>query len=194
MIYKIKNWDEFQHYRDGRPVHWIKLHKTLLNDYKFNALSEVSQLHLIKLWLMAADNEGVIEGDASFLAASIHAKKIDISALEAACFLVRTDSYGDGYDIVTREEKRREEKKGNGTLKIPENVNPESWQEFEQHRREIRSPLSLLAREKAMKVVAGLPFDEQASIIDQTIQNRWKGLFKDKKTPKGTKTFSGAML
>ena len=63
---------------------------------------------------------------------------------------------------------------------IPKDINPEAWQEFEQHRKEMREPLTDLARTKAMKVIIGLSFDEQAKVIDKTIQNRWKGLFLEK--------------
>ena len=34
-----------------------------------------------------------------------------------------------------------------------------------------------MARTKAMNVIKDLPFDEQAKVIDRTIQSRWAGLF-----------------
>lgn len=121
--YAIKNWNEFQHYKDGRPVHWIKLHNTLLTDFKFGALSEASQLHLIKLWLLASKDQGRLEGDHAYYCRMLGAKKIDLKGLEAAGFLIRTDSYGQEsipYDIVPREEKRREEEtKINGRFAPP---------------------------------------------------------------------------
>ena len=123
MKYKIKNWDEFQHYKDHRPVHWIKLHSVLLTDYKFSDLSELSQLHLIKLWLLASKDAGNLEGDVSYFCRMIGAKKIDLKTLEASGFLIRTDSYDKNnipYDIVPREEKRREEEsRGNGRFAPP---------------------------------------------------------------------------
>jgi len=107
MKFNIKNWSEFQQYKDGRPLHWIKLHVSLLDDFAFNQLPELSQLHLIKLWAVAAKKGGEIEGDENWLAKQVNAKKVDISTLVQAGFLVRTDSY----DIVPREEKSREEEK-----------------------------------------------------------------------------------
>ncbi len=105
MKYRIKNWDEFQQYKDKRPLHWIKLHTKLLKDFMFNQLTELSQLHLVKLWLLAAENHGELEGDASWFARLIGAKKIDLDELVHTGFIVRTDSY----ETVPREEKRREE-------------------------------------------------------------------------------------
>jgi len=118
MKYSIKNWSEFQQYKDDRPLHWIKLHTKILSDFKFNQLPELTQLNLLKLWLVAAESKGEIEGDAEWLAKLINTKKLDISRLVQDGFLVRTDSY----DTVPREEERREEdreKKGTQKERTP---------------------------------------------------------------------------
>jgi hypothetical protein len=64
---------------------------------------------------------------------------------------------------------------------LPIGINADAWGEFEQHRKEIKKPLSDLSRTKALKVIIDLPPDEQARVIDKTIQNRWSGLFAEKK-------------
>ena len=33
---KVRNWDKLQQYKDGRPVHWIKLYVEMLDDYEFD--------------------------------------------------------------------------------------------------------------------------------------------------------------
>lgn len=105
MKYEIKNWSEFQQYKDDRPLHWIKLHVKLLDDFNFNQLSEIDQLHLVKLWLVAAKQHGKLEGDEKWLARLVNSKKVNINNLLQSGFIVRTDSY----ESVPREEKRREE-------------------------------------------------------------------------------------
>lgn len=107
MEYEIKNWSEFQQYKDDRPMHWIKLHVSLLDDYRFDGLSETEQLTLIKLWLFAAKSGGKIEGSEDFLARKIGMEKININNLLQSGFIVRTSSY----ESVPREEKRREEER-----------------------------------------------------------------------------------
>jgi uncharacterized protein YdaU (DUF1376 family) len=62
----------------------------------------------------------------------------------------------------------------------PEWLNATAWDEFEQHRKDIRQPLSDLARTKAQNQLKDLTFDQQAIVIDKTIQNRWRGLFPEK--------------
>ena len=93
MKYEVKGWANFQQYKDDRPMHWIKLHTSFLDDFQINQLSELSQLHLMKLWLIAAKNKGIVEGDANWLARLINAKKVDLD------------------ELVRRGEKRREEER-----------------------------------------------------------------------------------
>jgi uncharacterized protein YdaU (DUF1376 family) len=56
-------------------------------------------------------------------------------------------------------------------------VNQSAWMEFEDHRKEIRKPLTDLSRTKAAKLLEHFSKDEQQSFIDNTIQNRWTGIF-----------------
>ena len=115
MKYEVKGWANFQQYKDDRPMHWIKLHTSFLDDYQINQLSELSQLHLMKLWLIAAKNKGIVEGDAQWLARLVNAKKVDLDELVRSGFLVRTEPYETLQKIPREEERRveesREEKK-----------------------------------------------------------------------------------
>lgn len=54
--YRISGWERFQHYKKPRPA-WIKLHRTLLDDQDFQALSVRSRALLVMLWLIAAESE-----------------------------------------------------------------------------------------------------------------------------------------
>jgi hypothetical protein len=63
---RVKNWDSFQHYKDRNPP-WIKLHRSLLDDYEFCGLRDVVKGQLMLIWLFASQNEGKIPHDAKFL-------------------------------------------------------------------------------------------------------------------------------
>lgn len=52
---KVPNWREFQHYRNRRPP-WIKLQRTLLDDYNFHCLPVASKALAPCLWLIASDD------------------------------------------------------------------------------------------------------------------------------------------
>lgn len=63
MKYRVKNWAEFQHYKDRNPT-WIKLHKSLLDDYEFQCLPVASRALAPMLWLLASEEKtGEIDGD-----------------------------------------------------------------------------------------------------------------------------------
>jgi len=62
MDYKVKNWGDFQHYKDRNPP-WIKLHKTLLDDMDYFGLSVANRGRLILLWLLASENFGLLPSE-----------------------------------------------------------------------------------------------------------------------------------
>lgn len=57
MTYSIKNWNDFQHYKTRNPP-WIKLHKKLLDDPEFHALSGDASKTLAMCWLIASEDNG----------------------------------------------------------------------------------------------------------------------------------------
>jgi uncharacterized phage protein (TIGR02220 family) len=63
---RVKNWEEFQHYKDRNPP-WIKLHRTLLDDYEFSCLQDASKAHLILIWLFASQRDGLVPNQPKFL-------------------------------------------------------------------------------------------------------------------------------
>lgn len=68
MVIKPKNWKEFQHYKDRSPP-WIKLHKSLLDNYEFHSLQLASKALAPCYWLLASEHqEGFITVDAKKLA------------------------------------------------------------------------------------------------------------------------------
>ena len=80
----------------------------------------------------------------------------------------------------TKEKKKEKVKKEKEKWQTPEWINPQAWAEFEQHRQEIRKPLSNMARTKAANALQNLTHEQQARCIDMTIQNHWQGLFPEK--------------
>ena len=55
---KIKNWSQFQHFKDRRPP-WIKLHREILDQRDINLISDCSFRVLVGLWLLASEDEGM---------------------------------------------------------------------------------------------------------------------------------------
>lgn len=55
MILTPKNWHTFQHYKDRNPP-WIKLHKSLLDDFDYQCLPDASKAIAPMLWLLASES------------------------------------------------------------------------------------------------------------------------------------------
>lgn len=58
---KIRNWDEWQSYRSdrGQPP-WIKVHRCVMRNPDWVALTDAQRGQLVAMWLLAADRDGVI--------------------------------------------------------------------------------------------------------------------------------------
>lgn len=103
---RVKNWSEFQHYKDRAPP-WIKLHRSLLEDYEFSMLPDAAKAHLVLIWLFAAGNDGRVPSDARFLARKLATTDdIDINLLIQNGFLVREETPEQDASEVVAERKR----------------------------------------------------------------------------------------
>lgn len=59
MSIRIKNWKQFQHFKDRSPP-WVKLYRDLLNDMDWHELSPVPAKALVSLWLIASESDGML--------------------------------------------------------------------------------------------------------------------------------------
>ena len=60
--FAIRNWARFQHYKDRDPT-WLKLHRSLLSDYRWAQLTDSAKGQLIGLRLIAARTGNCVPGD-----------------------------------------------------------------------------------------------------------------------------------
>jgi len=82
-------------------------------------------------------------------------------------------------DTDTDTDTDTDKTKGKKPFVFPDWINQKAWDEFEQHRRDIKKPLTDLARKKNLAIMEKHQ-DKQAMIINLTIANRWAGLFEPK--------------
>lgn len=106
--FRIKNWEKFQQYKDRDPK-WIKLHRDLLDDYEFDQLSEIQQVHLLKIWLLAAKLHNDLPYDPVWIAKKIGAKsKVDLNQLCTVGFIVPYSSVQDCTECYLEKETETE--------------------------------------------------------------------------------------
>lgn len=71
----------------------------------------------------------------------------------------------------------------------PESVSAQTWQDWCQHRAEIKRPLTATTCAKQAKTLAG--HHDADAVINQSISNGWTGLFPDKVVPGGKTVSNG---
>ena len=65
---QVRNWEQWQSYRSDRSQPpWIKLHRRLILDPDFVMLGDSEKAHLMCIWIIAADRNGKVPGDASLI-------------------------------------------------------------------------------------------------------------------------------
>ena len=62
-------------------------------------------------------------------------------------------------------------------VKQSDDVNQEALEEFIQHRKEMKKPMTPLAVTKACNVLKQYPLEHQQYMVDQAIMNGWRGIF-----------------
>lgn len=142
-VLQVKNWSEFQQYKDRDPK-WIKLHRDVLDDYDFDGLTEIQQCHLMKIWLLAAKLNNKIPADPKWIARKIGAQsKVDIDQLVTSGFLVPyrtvqdcTETYleteAEAYKQET-EEETESPSSGKPDQPVPSRVIFDYWREVHNH-------------------------------------------------------------
>lgn len=84
---RVKNWSRFQHYKKRNPP-WIRLHRSILRDRHFLMLTEIEQWQLVRLWLIASENDNKLADDEAWLRRAIGTRKtLPVSTFKRLGFL-----------------------------------------------------------------------------------------------------------
>jgi hypothetical protein len=118
MRIRPRNWSEFQHYKNRSPI-WIKLHRSLLDDFEFQCLPVEARALAPMLWLLASEEKtGEIDATPTRLAFRLRMTPAEVEAalapLVAHGFFEEADASCSPLappapDASPEKEKRREE-------------------------------------------------------------------------------------
>lgn len=64
--YRVRNWEQFQHYKNRNPP-WIKLHFAMLASEDWVSLDDASRLLAVVCMLIASRNEGFVPNNPAYL-------------------------------------------------------------------------------------------------------------------------------
>lgn len=109
-----KNWKSFQHYKDRAPI-WIKLHRSLLDDFEFHCLPVASKALAPLLWLLASEyQDGAITLATKAIAFRL---RMSVAEFEAALkplidgeFFISSAALADRKPVATPEKERETER------------------------------------------------------------------------------------
>lgn len=116
--FKVKNFDKFQHYKERNPP-WIKVHRSIFDDYEFECLQDASKLHLMLIWVLASQCENKIPADPEWLKRKLGVKgRVDLKPLIDKGFLFCKQ---DASDLHTNADSETEESRDRGEKNTVEN-------------------------------------------------------------------------
>ena len=130
MSYKIKNWHQFQHFKDRKPP-WIKLYRDLLDDVHWHDLDPKAAKNLVMIWLIASEYDGALP-DMKTLAFRLRVLENEAKSIvsKLSHWLIHddikpiSDRYqNDSLEIETEKEKEREGEAKRAT-RLPTNWTP----------------------------------------------------------------------
>ncbi len=135
-VLKIKNWAEFQHYKDRNPP-WIKLQTNTFKNYDFSRLPDASKLLAVCIWTLAADSkDGSIPADFEYIKRQCnlsdfvkieHLKELIIKGYVIDASNALTDHKQTACPERETEEEKKEKKR---TYVLKEKPNQENFQRF----------------------------------------------------------------
>lgn len=173
----VKNWSEFQHYKDRNPP-WIKVYRTILRDYKYAQLSDSSKLLLVFLWLLAAEDFGRVPNDAKWVKKQIPFDgKIDFTPLIDNGFLsTEQDASNKIADC-----KRNDTPSVSVSVDIywSENNLTSEFNSFKKMRKQTRKPINDVALTRLIAKHKKLVKDgyDPAEIINLATERCWASFF-----------------
>lgn len=88
---------------------------------------------------------------------------------------------------TTKEKKETIQKKRSVDFILPEDVDPDTWKDFEEMRNKLKAPMTDRAKKEIIVKLTSIGQDKN-KILAQSIMNGWKGVFELKNNNNGTHT------
>jgi len=199
VSYRIRNWVQFQHYKDRNP-HWVKLYRTLLDDRNWHALKGDDAKALVLLWLLAAEDEtrqGLlpdVETIAFRLRIDVSAARATITRLAHYVEQVASNLLADCYQPASleKETETEEETEKNKSASDdapparrrsvqadrPEDVSPATWEGFVAIRKARRAPLTVGALDGIRAEAAKANVTLEAALLEAASRG-WQSFRSD---------------
>lgn len=185
LFIRIRSWDKYQAYKDGRPMTWAKLYASVLDDYDFcEKLTEVQQAHFFKLLCLAMTCGNKIQADATWIGKKISAKsKVDLEALELHGFIKiegeRTDTYENvrnrtsslSLSALSSKDISKSKSGNNRATQFPHEALPDEWRDYCAEKRPDLDPLTVFENCRDYYLSHGKPMKDWTRTWQRWVRN-----------------------
>lgn len=198
MTLRIKNWAQFQHFKDRKPP-WVKLYRDLLDDMEWHELDATSAKALVMLWLIASESDGDLP-EAKKLAFRLRVSEKeclriistlshwldqgDISAISTRYQVAPVADVSDHQETETEEETKKE-KEAPAAFVLPEWIPSDTWAAYCKVRAGKKAKnephaLGLIVKDLEGFRAAG---HDPVTVLNNSIKSGWAGVFEPKTKP-----------
>lgn len=205
---KIRKWEVWQSYRKdrGQPP-WIKVHRTLMRDPDWVALTDAQRGQLVSIWMLAADHNGQIPPDPKIIQKlCFMEKEPDLKTLIEHGFIEgrrrpdanmttarRRSDQPETEESRDREETEAEEKNAAVAALVPEDLKvslPEisDWLAYKREKGQTYRPKGLEALWRAFRQI---PVEKRRASVDHSMSQNWAGLFLKDGGSHGSRSTAG---
>lgn len=198
MAYRIKDWKEFQHFKDRTPP-WIKLHRSLLDNPDWHVLDGKAAKMLTMLWLLASEdkNLGGYLPDIRTISFRLRTTELEvkstISKLNHWVVEDRDNMISERYqsdipetetEAYSKEAEIEVEKNAQALLVfvLPDWIRKELWDDWMIIRRKLKAVNSIRAMEAIVRKLDTWRQNghDPNAIIEKSITSSWKDVFEPK--------------
>lgn len=215
MTWRIKDWSSYQSYKDRKPP-WIRLHKSLLDDYEFHRMSKNARALLPMLWLLASEDHDPVSGMLRIgyekIAFRLRMDAQDvisgITECVAANFLEQIDEQGqlvteplrnchagvtpetETYREETEKKENTKKKKALPEIIKPDSVSDETWAAFTAQRKAKKAPINQIVINRIDNEATKAGWTLDAALQEICMRN-WQGFKADWVKGKSNETHRG---
>lgn len=136
--FRVKNFEKFQNYKDGRDQPWIKLQLHYLSSYEFSKIPDSSKAHLLLIFLLAQTVSNKIPFDPSWVAGRIQADtRVDLNLFLSLGFIeeIIEEHREENVEVPLESEvSQTSYEHSTSTVRAP-------YEEFEEREKEEKAPL-----------------------------------------------------
>ena len=176
---RIKNWSQFQHFKDRRPP-WIKLYRDILDDIEWHNLDAQASKVLVMCWLIASESDGRLP-DIKTLAFRLRMSEKNTSEsiiklshwLEHDDINVISQRYQDDSPETETETETKREKKAT-SVACPEGLDNSLWIDFLTMRKAKKLPMTQTALDVLTKQAEKIGWT-LAQVIEECVNRGWGG-------------------